>query len=35
VSHFPLPVMGSPKILEILVLGPVYLAIVLFHFDFF
>jgi hypothetical protein len=33
-SHFPLPNMGSPKMREILVFGPVYLAIVIIHFRF-
>src|SRR5258705_4036635 len=34
-SHLPLPKIGSPKRREILGFGPVYLAIVCIHFDFF
>jgi hypothetical protein len=34
VSHLPFPKIGSPKILEILVFGPVYLAMCIF-LDFF
>ncbi|HUM98801.1 MAG TPA: hypothetical protein PK275_13180, partial [Chitinophagaceae bacterium] len=33
-NHLPLPKIGSPKMREILVFGPLYLAIVIIHFRF-
>ena len=33
--RFGEPILGNGKWLEILVFGPVYLAIVFIHFDFF